>query len=150
MVIGWIAGVDHRADVARIEIADALRRLVTTHENVRIECIGGDLGLPERYRHDGFVPFPELPRRIGGFDVGIAPLADLPGNRVRSDIKLKEYAASGVPWLASAVGPYLGLGEAEGAGSSTTTAGSSSSPRRPSDRSPTLTVTLRAPPDFFS
>src|SRR5207244_6851767 len=52
--------------------------------------------------------------RIGGFDVGIAPLVDIPMNCARSDIKLKEYAASGVPWLASPVGPYAGLGEEQG------------------------------------
>src|SRR5207249_1565318 len=58
--------------------------------------------------------FLELPHRIGSFDIGLAPLADLPGNRARSDIKVKEYAASGVPWLASPVGPYVQLGEEQG------------------------------------
>ncbi len=114
IVIGWIAGLDHRADVARIDILEALSTLLAKHEDVRVECIGLDLGLRERYRHDGFVPFVELPTRIGGFDVGIAPLADIPANRARSDIKVKEYAGSGVPWLASPVGPYRDLGEAEG------------------------------------
>jgi glycosyltransferase involved in cell wall biosynthesis len=114
IVIGWVGGIDHAADVARIGVANALSRLIAEHDNVRVECIGVDLGLPERYRHDGFVPFPELPGRIGEFDIGIAPLADLPGNRARSDIKVKEYAASAVPWLASPVGPYLGFGEGEG------------------------------------
>jgi glycosyltransferase involved in cell wall biosynthesis len=114
LVIGWVGGIDHRADVLRIPIADALRRLVETYPEVRVECIGVDLQLPERYRHDGFVPFLDLPERIGGFDVAIAPLADMPANRARSDIKLKEYAASGVPWLASPVGPYASFGEAEG------------------------------------
>jgi glycosyltransferase involved in cell wall biosynthesis len=114
IVIGWVGGIDHAADVARIGIADALRRVIAENDDVRVECIGVDLGLPERYFHDEFVPFPELPGRIGGFDIGIAPLADLPGNRARSDIKVKEYAASAVPWLASPVGPYVGLGEDEG------------------------------------
>jgi glycosyltransferase involved in cell wall biosynthesis len=114
IVIGWIAGLSHRADAARIPIADALCGVLAKHPDVRIECIGVDLGLPERYSHEVVVPFEELPHRIGGFDVGIAPLADLPGNQVRSDIKVKEYAASGVPWLASPVGPYLGLGEQQG------------------------------------
>jgi glycosyltransferase involved in cell wall biosynthesis len=114
IVIGWVGGVDHRADTARIPIADVLRRLVAEHDDVRVECIGVDLGLPERYRHDAFVPFLELPRRIGGFDIGIAPLADLPANRARSEIKVKEYSVSGVPWLASPVGPYVGLGEEQG------------------------------------
>jgi hypothetical protein len=60
------------------------------------------------------VPFLELPRHIGGYDIGIAPLADIPVNWCRSDIKVKEYAASGVPWLASPLGPYMGLGEGYG------------------------------------
>ncbi len=29
-------------------------------------------------------------------------------------MKLKEYAVCGVPWLASPVGPYLGMGEKQG------------------------------------
>lgn len=114
VVIGWVAGLEHRADVARIGIADALRRLVADHESVRVECIGVDLALPERYAHELYVPLHKLPRRIGSWDIGIAPLADIPLNHTRSDIKLKEYAASGVPWLASPIGPYLGLGEAQG------------------------------------
>jgi glycosyltransferase involved in cell wall biosynthesis len=114
VVIGWVAGLDHLADVARIDVADALRRIVDERDDVRVECIGVDLRLPERYRHDPVVDFHALPGRIAGFDVGIAPLADLPCNHVRSDIKVKEYAASGVPWLASPVGPYEQLGEGQG------------------------------------
>jgi glycosyltransferase involved in cell wall biosynthesis len=114
IVIGWIAGVEHEADAARLKIADALRRVTAKHCHVRVECIGVDLGLTERYRHDALVRFEELPARIGGFDIGIAPMADIGLNRSRSDIKLKEYAASGIPWLASPVGPYLELGEAQG------------------------------------
>ena len=114
IVIGWIAALEHRADADRLKIADALRRLIDEHDDVRVECIGVNLGLTERYRHDPAVPFLGLPRRIAGFDIGIAPLADIPWNWARSDIKLKEYAASGVPWLASPVGPYRGLGEEQG------------------------------------
>ena len=68
----------------------------------------------ERYRHIPRVPFPELMKVIGGLDIGIAPLADTPFNRCRSDIKPKEYAAGGAAWLASPVGPYRALGEKEG------------------------------------
>src|SRR5207302_1085104 len=69
---------------------------------------------PQRYRHDPYLPFAELPRRLSRWDIGIAPLADIPFNLARSDIKLKEYAASELPWLASPVGPYAGHGEAQG------------------------------------
>src|SRR5207244_7329732 len=40
VVIGWIAGGEHRADAARLKIADAIRELVASHEDVRGECIG--------------------------------------------------------------------------------------------------------------
>jgi glycosyltransferase involved in cell wall biosynthesis len=114
VVVGWVAGIDHQADIERIAIVEALERLLASHEHVRVECIGVDLGLSRRYRHDPKVKFQDLPGRLGGFDVGIAPLADIPANWARSDIKLKEYAASGVPWLASPIGPYVGLGAQQG------------------------------------
>jgi glycosyltransferase involved in cell wall biosynthesis len=114
VVIGWVGGIDHQADIVRIGIAQALEALIQKHGDVRVECIGVDLRLSQRYEHQPFVPFLDLPGFIGGWDIGIAPLADLPANRARSDIKVKEYAASGVPWLASPVGPYAGLGEAQG------------------------------------
>jgi glycosyltransferase involved in cell wall biosynthesis len=56
----------------------------------------------------------DLTANCADFDVGIAPLADVDFNRARSNIKVKEYAAAGVPWLASPIGPYMGLGEREG------------------------------------
>jgi glycosyltransferase involved in cell wall biosynthesis len=114
IVIGWIAAGEHQVDARRLALAAILERLLAKHPSVRVECIGVDLRLSERYVHDRWVPLPELPRRIGGFDIGIAPLADVPWNQARSDIKVKEYAASGVPWLASPVGSYRELGESEG------------------------------------
>ena len=114
VVIGWIAAGEHQADAVQLGIADTLRRVLAKHRKARVECIGIDLGLPERYRREARVPFPDLPSRIAGFDIGIAPLADIPFNRTRSDIKLKEYAASGIPWIASPVGPYRGYGADQG------------------------------------
>lgn len=114
VVIGWIAGKEHQQDAERLRIGEALGRLIAEHPDVRVECIGVDLRLGERYRHDRHVDFRAVPERMGGWDMGIAPLADTAFNRARSDIKLKEYAASGVVWVASPVGPYRDLGEAEG------------------------------------
>jgi len=114
VVIGWVAALEHLADARRIPIVDALEQVQAKHRDVHVECIGVDLKLKERYRHADALAFDQLPGRIGGFDIGIAPLADIPYNRARSDIKLKEYAASGVPWLASPVGPYLDHGEDQG------------------------------------
>jgi glycosyltransferase involved in cell wall biosynthesis len=114
-VVGWVAGLEHASDLARIPIADALRRLLDAHADLRVESIGVDLGLPpERYAHHREVPITRLQSYLGRWDVGIAPLADIPFNRTRSDIKLKEYASVGLPWLASPVGPYAGYGEQQG------------------------------------
>jgi hypothetical protein len=68
----------------------------------------------ERYTHHAFVPFDQLPDTIAQFDVALAPIADVSFNRVRSNIKVKEYAAGGVPWLASPIGPYKGLSDEHG------------------------------------
>jgi glycosyltransferase involved in cell wall biosynthesis len=114
LVIGWIAGLEHTEDARRLALGEALTRVVSEHPEVSVHCIGVDLDLPERYRHERFVPFRELSSRIRDFDIGIAALADTPFNRARSDIKVKEYAASGVPWLASPVTPYAGLGKDAG------------------------------------
>ncbi|MGH2763370.1 MAG: glycosyltransferase [Thermoleophilaceae bacterium] len=115
VVIGWVAALEHRADIAHIPLVDALRRLLAERQDVRVETVGVDLGLPaERYHRVPRTGFRELPKLMGAWDIGIAPLADLRHNRARSDIKLKEYAASGLPWLASPLGPYIGLGEDQG------------------------------------
>jgi glycosyltransferase involved in cell wall biosynthesis len=115
VVVGWLAGTEHHLDVRAVPIADALGRLLDAHEHLRVRMIGVRLGLRhERYEHVPRVDFFDLPPALAQFDVGLAVIADIPFNHGRSNIKVKEYAALGKPWLASAVGPYLGLGEQQG------------------------------------
>lgn len=115
VTIGWIAGLEHQLDVERIPVRDALQRLLDERPEVRVVSFGLGLGLRgDRYRHVDVVALMELTRAAGTFDVGIAPLSDIAMNRARSNIKLKEYAAAGACWLASPVGPYVGLGERQG------------------------------------
>lgn len=115
VTIGWVAGYEHIYDLRELGLRDVLRRLLDTREDVRIVSIGLDLSLErERYRYMPMVHYADLPQLTAEWDIGIAPLADVSFNRARSNCKLKEYAAVGTPWLASPVGPYLGLGEREG------------------------------------
>lgn len=114
VVVGWIAGSEHSTDAAVLDLSTVMGRLIAAQPEVRVECIGVDLALPTRYRNDRSVPFPNLPRRMATWDIGIAPLANTPFNCARSDIKVKEYAASGVPWLASDLAPYAQLGPDHG------------------------------------
>jgi glycosyltransferase involved in cell wall biosynthesis len=116
IVVGWAAFWDHRADWSALGLHNVFLRLLEAHPDVRVESVGAvDLGLPpERYVRGEPVPFDRLAQQLTRFDIGIAPIADHPFNASRSNIKVKEYAAAGIPWLASPIGPYAGLGEQQG------------------------------------
>ncbi len=115
VTIGWTAGLEHAADVERLPIVPALQRLLDERDDVNVISIGLRLGLrSERYLHSEHVPLRMLTRQLAILDIGIAPISDIPFNRCRSDVKLKEYAAARVPWLASPIGPYADHGEKQG------------------------------------
>jgi hypothetical protein len=114
VTIGWTACEEHKHDLAKLDVRGTLRGLLDAHPRLRVASIGLDLGLPERYTRYPLVQYGQLAEHVARFDIGIAPLDDIPFNRARSNVKLKEYAASSVAWLASPVGPYLGLGERQG------------------------------------
>lgn len=115
-VLGWAAWTDHQVDWQELGMREMVERALDAHPELRVESIGPiNLGLPaDRYRQIGVVPLPDLGRHLTRFDIGIAPIADRPFNRARSNIKLKEYAAAGAVWLASPIGPYVGHGERQG------------------------------------
>lgn len=114
-VIGWAALKEHEADAKLLALNAVLSEVLENHPNVRLRTICVKLDLRhERYEHRPRVPFASLIDEVREFDVGIAPLADIEFNRARSNVKLKEYAAAGVPWLASPVGEYGRLGMRQG------------------------------------
>jgi hypothetical protein len=115
IVVGWVAAKEHEADLPNLSITGVLARLLDKHANLRVLTVGSRLPLrSERYEYLKPVPFNELLRVCGRIDVGIAPLADSPFNRARSNVKLKEYAAAGATWLASPVGAYREMGTMQG------------------------------------
>ncbi len=113
--IGWLAMARHASSFAALGMRETLDHLLARHAHLTITGVGLDLGLKSRrYTHVPFVPYGTMPENLPHFDFAIAPLADTAVNLARSDVKLKEYAAAGVPWLASPIGPYAGLGEQQG------------------------------------
>jgi hypothetical protein len=115
VVIGITAAQEHADDFKKLRLGRVLKRLLRAHEGVRVTTIGCSQELPAaRHDHRTFVPIEELVAAESTFDIGLAPLVDTPFNRARSNVKLKEYASAGAMWLASPVGPYVGMGEAEG------------------------------------
>jgi hypothetical protein len=115
VTIGWTAAAEHLHDLEQLGLADTFRRLLDAHPTVRFVSVGINLRLPpERYAHHYRVQYYDLAEQVAEWDIGIAPIADVPFNRTRSNVKLKEYAAAGVAWLASPIGPYAGFGEKQG------------------------------------
>lgn len=115
IIIGWIAGLEHTVDLEHLPIAGVLQRILDEREDVRVVTVGIPLNLrSDRYRRIPSVPLLELTQQAAAFDIALAPLADSTFNRSRSNVKLKEYAAAGTPWLASPIGPYAGMGERQG------------------------------------
>lgn len=115
LVIGWTAAKEHVHEVQRFGLGELFGRLLDRHPQLRVRTIGVDLGLRhDRYERLALVQYPNLGGEIARFDVGIAPLDDIEFNRARSNVKVKEYAFAGVPWLASPVAPYAALGEKQG------------------------------------
>jgi len=118
LVVGWHAGREHLVDAEQLGLVPLLERLLDAHPDVLLVTINIDLrqvGMRhERYRCEEAIPIERLTQRLADFDLGLVPLADIPFNRGRSNVKAREYAAAGVPWLASPVGSYEHLGEDEG------------------------------------
>lgn len=54
-------------------------------------------------------PISDYPQMFHNIDIGIVPLNDVPFNHAKSFIKGLEYAASGIPFIASALPEYLEL-----------------------------------------
>jgi glycosyltransferase involved in cell wall biosynthesis len=114
-VIACLAALEHQIDYQELGLRDTLAQLLEAHPDLRVMSLGLGLGLKsERYELLKDVGFIELARTLSRADIGIAPLVDIPWNRARSNIKLKEYASAGLAWLASPVGPYREMGEAQG------------------------------------
>jgi glycosyltransferase involved in cell wall biosynthesis len=111
VVIGWIAGNEHAPDAKLV--VGVLERILEANPRVEVVSVGLPLSIAsDRYRAVGGVPFQRLPDMTRRFDIAIAPLSPTRMSFLRSSVKVKEYSAAGVPWVASARGPYAQLGNA--------------------------------------
>lgn len=115
VVVACLAALEHQVDYEQLRLRETLGRLLDAHPALRVLSLGLRLGIDsDRYESRKGIPFLGLAAELARADIGIAPLVDIPFNRARSNVKLKEYAAGGLAWLASPVGPYRGMGEAQG------------------------------------
>lgn len=125
VVIGWAGSITHQDDWQPLKgaIAPVLARypeavfaIVSAHRTMDAftEGLGLDPTRVVRLEPTGFQEYPALPAQ---FDIGLAPVINTTFNRAKSDLKPLEYGARGVPYVASAIAPYMRLHrETEGQG----------------------------------
>lgn len=109
VVLGWAGGASHGLDLAMI--APVLRRVLDRNPQLEMHLIGTDyeqtIARPCRFtKWDADL---HAYYRNVDFDIGVAPLTDSAFNRSKSHIKALEYAALGIPVVASDVEPYRGF-----------------------------------------
>lgn len=124
--VGWIGVTSHRSrdlEVLRPWLTDWLADAGDTtgtfyHGGMTDRTAALDaLGLPlSRYTGDAMVGIGEYPTLFLNLDVGVVPLSSVPFNRAKSAIKGMEYAAAGIPFVASPLDEYRWLRDECGIG----------------------------------
>jgi hypothetical protein len=111
--LGWQGSPTHDGDWAEDSAARTVVRWLQRHDGVRLELLGGQplplqrAGIAHKIVHPGTRDLAEHYRRVRDlFHVSLAPLRRSTFNRSKSDIRLLESAALGIPWVATDYGPY--------------------------------------------
>jgi glycosyltransferase involved in cell wall biosynthesis len=105
------AGTAHHDDNL-VLLKGALEPILRAHPNVNVVEGGGPALLPlidapaERLVHMASVPFGAFPLLLRQMDIVLAPLADQPFMRSKSNIRCMTAGLVGAPVVASPVGPY--------------------------------------------
>lgn len=108
LTIGWAGSVTHWDDLRMI--SKVVEQVLDEFPDVELALAGMD-AYP--FRHSRIkklepVKLEEYPELLAQFDIGLAPLADDSFNECKSDLKFLEYAAVGIPVIASRVAAYSG------------------------------------------
>lgn len=112
--LGWTGSASHAADI--MILGPVLKELMDKYPNTVYVHYGvADLTshLVSQYRLPAdrieYIPpesFVLYPSNLNRFDIGMAPLLVNQFNLAKSHLKVMEYAAAGVPFVASRVAPY--------------------------------------------
>jgi hypothetical protein len=125
MKVGWVGSTSHRSGDLEIlkGVLDAGPWRVHHSGHVHgATHFAEKVGLPIHQVTTSPMHHPQLYARLSfEFDVGLAPLVDIPFNRAKSWIKAIEYAAAGIPMIMSDVAEYRRLHDDYGIGRLATT-----------------------------
>jgi len=124
VVIGWAGSTAHRSNDLQV-LSGVLPSFNNTTTQISYLHAGhhdtsphfaDEIGLPKEKVKTLPICDPEKYPEMFQMDIGIAPLRDFPFNHAKSEIKLLEYSASGIPWVASALPSYKSLAKEFGMG----------------------------------
>lgn len=117
-IVGWVGSTNHRSSDIEVltgitkpmyERGEVLLQHSGYHENA--PSVASKWHLPEEAVITLPASDPENYPSLLTMDVGVAPLSDTPFNHAKSDIKLLEYSAKGIPWVASDLPSYASLAQ---------------------------------------
>lgn len=116
--LGWVGHTDYRNNdleqlrdwlPAFLEEHDLMvHHAGATHDSPPFHVVAGVN--PDRVTTSPMVPISRYPEGFQ-FDIGLVPLSDIPFNHAKSNIKGLEYAAAGIPFIASDLPEYRLLHE---------------------------------------
>ncbi len=122
-VVGWVGATSHRS--SDLEVMRGIINPLLANGDITFQHSGNHLNAPsvasllglhdDQVKTLGAVDALLYPSLLT-MDVGIAPLRDTPFNHAKSDIKLLEYSASGIPWIGSSLSAYESLRKEWGVG----------------------------------
>jgi len=110
VVIGWGGSLGHLVTWQNPVFAQALADIQRRYPQVKVRVCGAVASDPlhrfgVQFTDRSWKPFEEWPDMVRSFDIGLAPLSGV-YDQARSDLKLREYGAAAVPFVASAEGEY--------------------------------------------
>lgn len=121
--VGWVGSTAHRS--RDLELLNGVIGPMVSREEISFMHSGANASAPSAASALGMsedqiktIPGtdPHNYPSLLTMDVGIAPLNDTPFNHAKSDIKLLEYSAAGIPWVGSALSAYSALQKEWGIG----------------------------------
>lgn len=118
-IIGWVGSTSHRSnDLEELQgvFADSDRLHHSGHLDGAPLFADRVLAKHGRISVSPMYPPLEYARKAFCFDIGVAPLSNIDFNRAKSWIKMIEYAAAGVPAVASPSPEYIRLHDEYGIG----------------------------------